>query len=56
MSNQIKEKAIEEITQADDLKKLEEIYRTYIGRKGKITEILRSLKDLSEKEKKKKVK
>ncbi len=54
MSNQIKEKAIEEITQADDLKKLEEIYRTYIGRKGKITEILRSLKDLSEKERKEK--
>ncbi len=54
MHNQIKQKAIKEITQANDLKKLEEIYRTYIGRKGKITEILRSLKDLSEKEKKEK--
>jgi len=54
MPNQIKQKAIEEITQANDLKKLEEIYRTYIGRKGKLTEVLRSLKDLSEKERKEK--
>jgi len=46
MPNQIKEKAIEEITQAKDLKSLEEIFRIYLGRKGELTKILRSLKDI----------
>ncbi len=52
MPNQIKQKAIEEINQANDLKKLEEVFRIYLGRKGKLTEVLRSLKDISEKERK----
>ena len=54
MSNQIKQKAIEEITQAKDLKKLEQIFRTYLGRKGKLTRVLRSLKDIPDKERKEK--
>jgi phenylalanyl-tRNA synthetase alpha chain len=52
MLNQIKEKALKEIAQAKDFKKLEGIYRQYLGRKGELTKVLRSLKDLSEKERK----
>ncbi len=54
MLNQLKQKTLQEITQAKDLKKLEEIYRQYLGRKGELTNFLRSLKDLSEKERKEK--
>ena len=54
MLNQLKQKAIKEIEQAKDLKNLEEIYRNYFGRKGKLTNVLRSLKDLSAKERKEK--
>jgi len=50
MLNQIKEKALEEITRAKDLKQLEQIYRRYLGRKGELTKVLRSLKDLPGKE------
>ena len=50
MLNQIKQKAIEEISQVKDLKKLEEIFRTYLGRKGELTKVLHSLKDMPEKE------
>ena len=54
MLNQIKQKAIKEIEQAKNLKDLEIIYRRYLGRKGELTKILRSLKDLPEKGKKEK--
>jgi phenylalanyl-tRNA synthetase alpha chain len=54
VSNQIKQKFLKEIAQAKDLKALEEIYRLYLGRKGELTKILRSLKDLPEKERKEK--
>ncbi|MBU2579766.1 phenylalanine--tRNA ligase subunit alpha [Patescibacteria group bacterium] len=54
MLNQLKQKALQEIRQAKDIKALEEIYRQYFGRKGELTEILRSLKDLTEEERKEK--
>jgi phenylalanyl-tRNA synthetase alpha chain len=54
MLSQLKQKAFKEIEQAKDIKGLDEIYRKYLGRKGELTKILRSLKDLSEKERKEK--
>ncbi len=54
MPDQIKQNAAKEINQAKNLKELEDIFRIYLGRKGKLTEVLRSLKDLSEKERKEK--
>lgn len=54
MLNQLKQKVQKEISQAKSLKDLEEIYGKYLGRKGELTEILRSLKDLSAKEQKEK--
>jgi len=54
MFNQIKEKALKEIAQTKDLKKLEQIYRRYLGRKGELTKVLRSLKDLPDKERREK--
>ncbi len=54
MFNELKENFIEKINQSKNLAELEIAYRDYLGRKGKLTEILRSLKDLSEKEKKEK--
>ena len=51
MINQIKQKAIKEISEAKDLNKLEEIFRIYLGRKGELTQVLRSLKDMLEEEK-----
>jgi len=54
MLNEIKQKAIEEINQVKNLKELDNLYREYLGKKGEVTSILRSLKDLSEKERKEK--
>ncbi|MBU2472792.1 phenylalanine--tRNA ligase subunit alpha [Patescibacteria group bacterium] len=54
MLNKIKEKFIKDIRQAKDLKELEEICRCCLGRKGELTKILRSLKDLSGEERKEK--
>lgn len=54
MLDQLKNKVVEEISQAKDLNKLEEVFRTYLGRKGELTKVLRSLKDMSAKERKKK--
>ena len=54
MLNKIKEKFIKDIRQAKDLKELEEICRCCLGRKGELTKVLRSLKDLSEEERKEK--
>jgi len=56
MLNEIKQKAIEEINQVNNLKKLDDLYRKYLGKKGEVTNVLRSLKDLSEKERKEKAK
>ncbi len=41
----LKQQAFREIQGAEDLKKLEELQLKYLGRKGKLTEILRSLKN-----------
>ena len=54
MLSELKQNALEEIRQAKDLKTLEEIYRQYLGRQGKLTAVLRSLKDLPEQERKEK--
>jgi len=54
MFSQIKQKYIKEISQVKNLKELEEIYHKCIGRKGELTNILRSLKDLTGKEQKQK--
>jgi len=54
MLSQLKQKILKEISQAKDLNSLEEIDRKYLGRQGELTKVLRSLKDLSEKERKEK--
>ena len=54
MLKEFKQKALQEIKQAKNIKALEEIYRQYLGRKGELTAILRSLKDLTGEEKKEK--
>ena len=41
-----------EIEKAGNLKELDEIFRKYLGKKGKITQILRSLKNLPERKRK----
>jgi len=52
MLNQLKQKALSEIAQAQELKDLDVVYRRYLGRKEKLAKILHSLKDLSEQERK----
>ncbi len=47
----LKNKAVLEITSCFDLKNLEEVKIKYLGRKGELTQILRSLADLSIEEK-----
>ncbi|OGZ35602.1 MAG: phenylalanine--tRNA ligase subunit alpha [Candidatus Portnoybacteria bacterium RIFCSPLOWO2_01_FULL_43_11] len=54
MLNELKQKALKEIQGAKDLKTLEELYRQFLGRKGELTAVLRSLKDLPEKERREK--
>lgn len=46
--HQLRQSAFEEIKQTSNLEKLEEIRLRYLGRKGKLTKILRSLKDLQD--------
>lgn len=53
MLDQIEKSARQEINQASDIKKLEELRIKYLGRKGRLTQILRGLKNLSLKEKRK---
>lgn len=48
----IKIEAEKEIKSVSDLKTLNDIYKKYLGKKGKVTQIFRSLKDLPEKERK----
>lgn len=50
----IKNQALKEIRDSQDLKTLETVKIKYLGRKGQLTAILRSLKDLDEKERKEK--
>ncbi|MBU1137254.1 phenylalanine--tRNA ligase subunit alpha, partial [Patescibacteria group bacterium] len=54
MLDQLKQNALEEIMKVKELKDLDVVYRRYLGRKGELTKILHSLKDLSEKERKEK--
>ncbi len=49
----LKEKAKKEIKEARDLEGLEKAFKKYLGRKGELTGILRSLKDLPKEERKK---
>lgn len=48
---EIKKEALKEINKAEKFDELEVIFKKYLGKKGKITEILRSLKNLSEERK-----
>jgi len=50
--NNLKNEALAQIMEADSLDELEEIRIAYLGRNGKITQIIKSLKDLPESEKK----
>jgi len=52
--NSIKQEAKKEINQVKRLKELEQIFKKYLGKKGEISLVLRSLKDLPEKERKEK--
>ena len=47
---QIKQKSIEEIKSAKDLKNLDELRVKYLGKKGELTAVLREMKDLSAEE------
>ncbi len=49
----LKIKAEKEIKQTKNLKELDGVFKKYLGKKGEITQILRSVKNLSEKERKK---
>lgn len=49
----IKSKAEEALKKASDLAEIDEIRRIYLGKKGKLTQELRSLKDMAEKDRKK---
>ena len=50
---QLKIKAKKEIAQAQNLSKLDKVFRAYLGKKGELTQILRSLAGLAETERKK---
>ena len=49
----LEKKAEKEIDSAQNLKELDDIYKKYLGKKGEITRILRSLKNLPQKKRKK---
>ena len=49
----LKIKAKKEIEKAKNLKELDIVHKKYLGKKGELTQVLRFLKNLSEKEKKK---
>ena len=48
----VKNQAEKEIKSAENLKELDAIFKRYLGKKGELTQILRSLKNLSEKKRK----
>jgi phenylalanyl-tRNA synthetase alpha chain len=52
--SQLKKIALNEIGQAKDLKTLNEVYKKFLGKKGRLSQILKSLANLS-KEKRKKI-
>ena len=52
MLDQIKQSALEKIEQSQTVADLEEIYRQFLGRKGKLADVFKTLKDLSVEEKK----
>jgi len=52
MLNQLKQNALQEIAATKEPKDLDVVERRYLGRKGELTKVLRSLRDLSEKERK----
>ncbi len=47
----IEKKALEKIEKASDLKGLNEVYKEYLGKKGELAKVFRSLKDSSDKKK-----
>jgi len=49
----LKNKAQKEIKKAPDLKGLNDVFNKYLGKRGQLTQVLRSLKDLPEKKRKK---
>jgi phenylalanyl-tRNA synthetase alpha chain len=53
MSEEIKNKALQQIKEAQNLKDLEAIFRQYLGKKGELTLVFKSLKELSAEECKK---
>ncbi len=48
--NILKQQAVEEIAQSEDLKILDKVFRKYLGRKGKISFILKKLRNMPQKE------
>ncbi len=50
--DKIKQNAIQEVSQAKNLADFNVVYKKYLGRKGALTQILRSLKDLPEEKRK----
>ncbi len=52
--NQLKQTAIQQMAKANNLADFDLVFKKYLGRKGELTRILRSLKDFSEKERKQK--
>ena len=48
----MRQKLIEELANATDLKQLEDMRITYLGKKGCITDLLKNMKSLSNEEKK----
>ena len=48
----LKNKAEKEIAQAQNLSELDKVFRAYLGKKGELTQVLRSLSGLSETERK----
>ncbi|MBU1292039.1 phenylalanine--tRNA ligase subunit alpha [Patescibacteria group bacterium] len=48
--NKLKQDILNKIKDANNLKTIDEIYRAYLGRKGELTKVLRSIKDMPEKE------
>ena len=48
----IKKEAKKDIDLSKNLKELDDVYKKYLGKKGEITQVLRSLKDLPERQKK----
>ena len=51
--NLLKNRAEKEINSAHDLKELDEVFKKYLGKRGELTHILRSLKNLPPAQRKK---